>query len=128
LFGVTSVLLYYMAFVFMGKGIRELQDGNAMSLTIIPGGPHVDLLGLYPTVETLTGQLVLLVLFLIALLKTFWPKRSVALPTMPSDPTATALVEAQLAELQSAQEVLKKKIESLEAALSRETSSSRADD
>ncbi|MEX2152347.1 MAG: cytochrome c/FTR1 family iron permease [Gemmatimonadaceae bacterium] len=128
LFGVTSVLLYYMAFVFMGKGIRELQDGNAMSLTIIPGGPHVDLLGLYPTVETLTAQLVLLVLFLIALLKTFWPKRSVALPTMPTDPTATALVEAQLAELQSAQEVLKKKIESLEAALSRETTSSRADD
>ena len=27
-FRVTSVLLYYMAFVFMGKGIRELQEGN----------------------------------------------------------------------------------------------------
>ena len=27
-FTVTSVLLYYMAFVFIGKGIRELQEGN----------------------------------------------------------------------------------------------------
>jgi len=30
---VTSILLYYMAFVFMGKGIRELQEGNIMRIT-----------------------------------------------------------------------------------------------
>jgi high-affinity iron transporter len=125
LFAVTSVLLYYMAFVFMGKGIRELQEGNVVSITIIPGGPHVDLLGLYPTVETLTAQLVLVVLFVFALVKTFWPKRSVALPTIPSDPTATALVEAQLAEMRASQDELRKKIAALEAALARETSSSR---
>ena len=29
-FAVTSVLLYYMAFVFMGKGIRELQEGGVV--------------------------------------------------------------------------------------------------
>ena len=116
LFSATSVLLYYMAFVFMGKGIRELQEGNAVSITIIPGFPSVDLLGLYPTVETLVAQLVLLVLFVFALVKTFWPKRSVTLPTMPQDPTATALVEAQLAELRNAQDQLKKKIEALENA------------
>jgi len=125
LFGVTSVLLYYMAFVFMGKGMRELQEGNLVSITIIPGGPHVDLLGLYPTVETLLAQLVLLVLFVFALVKTFWPKRSVALPTLPADPTATALVEAQLAEMRAAQDELRKKIQALESAVSRETSSSR---
>jgi high-affinity iron transporter len=124
LFGVTSVLLYYMAFVFMGKGIRELQEGNVMSITIIPGGPHVEFLGIYPTVESLLAQLVLAVLFVFALLKTFWPKRAVALPTMPTDPTATALVEAQLAEMRAAQEELRRKIEALEAALSRETSTS----
>ena len=38
-FSVTSVLLYYMAFVFMGKGVRELQEGNAMPITLIPGLP-----------------------------------------------------------------------------------------
>ena len=127
-FGVTSVVLYYMAFVFVGKGIRELQEGNLVSITLIPGAPHLDALGLYPTVETLLAQLVLIVLFVFALLKTFWPKRSVALPTMSADPTATALVEAQLAEMRAAQDELKAKIKALEAAVSRETSDSRADD
>jgi high-affinity iron transporter len=124
MFAVTSVLLYYMAFVFMGKGVRELQEGNAMSLTLIPGGPHLDFLGIYPTVESLTAQLVLLALFVFALIKTFWPKRAVALPTMPSDPTATALVEAQLAEMRTEQDRLREKLKSLEAALARDEASS----
>ena len=127
-FGVTSVLLYYMAFVFMGKGIRELQEGNLVSISIIPGAPHVDALGLYPTVESLLAQLVLLILFVFAVVKTFWPKRSVALPTMSVDPTATALVEAQLAEMRAAQDALQERIKTLEASLARETSDSRADD
>jgi high-affinity iron transporter len=125
MFAVTSVLLYYMAFVFMGKGIRELQEGNAMSITVIPGFPHVEFLGLYPTVESLSAQLVLLVLFVFALIKTFWPKRAVALPTMPQDPTATALVEAQLAEMRAEQDKLSAKIAALESAIERENSSSR---
>lgn len=127
LFGVTSVLLYYMAFVFMGKGMRELQEGNLVSITIIPGAPHVDALGLYPTVETLLAQIVLLALFVFALAKTFWPKRAVTLPTMAADPTATALVEAQLAELRATQDALQARIKTLEAMLARETSDSRAD-
>ena len=127
-FGVTSVLLYYMAFVFTGKGIRELQEGNLVSITTIPGAPHVDALGLYPTVETLLAQLVLVVLFIFALVKTFWPKRSVALPTMPTDPTATALVEAQLNEMRVAQDALQARIKALEAALARETSNSPSRD
>ena len=80
-FAVTSVLLYYMAFVFMGKGIRELQEGNALPATFIPF-PTVDWLGLYPTWKTLLAQLALLLLFAFSLLKTFWHKRSVTLPTV----------------------------------------------
>jgi high-affinity iron transporter len=88
-FATTSVLLYYMAFVFMGKGIRELQEGNLVSITVIPGFPHVDALGLFPSVETLLGQALLIVLFVFALAKTFWPHRAVALPTIePVAPTA----------------------------------------
>lgn len=119
-FGVTSVLLYYMAFVFTGKGVRELQEGNAAPITSIPGAPHVEFLGLYPTVETMLAQLVLATLFIFAVVKTFWPKRSVALPTIPADPTATALVEAQLAEMRSEQDALRARIEALEASLARE--------
>ena len=88
-FAVTSVLLYYMAFVFMGKGIRELQEVNAFPMTVLRGFPHVDGMGIYPTLETLLGQLLLVVLFLAALAKTFWPKRSVTLPTVPAAPVPT---------------------------------------
>ena len=85
-FATTSVLLYYMAFVFMGKGIRELQEGNLMSITVLPGFPHIEALGLFPSVETLLGQTLLLALFVFALAKTFWPRRAVTLPTI--EPTA----------------------------------------
>jgi high-affinity iron transporter len=119
-FAVTSVLLYYMAFVFLGKGLRELQEGNIISITVIPGAPHIDALGLYPSVETLLAQLILLGLFVFALVYTFWPSRSVALPTMPQDPTAKVLVEVELADL-------RKRVAELEA-LKRETSRSTQDD
>jgi high-affinity iron transporter len=85
-FATTSVLLYYMAFVFMGKGIRELQEGNVMTITVLPGFPHVEALGLFPSMETLLGQALLLVLFVFALAKTFWPKRAVTLPTIEPAP------------------------------------------
>jgi high-affinity iron transporter len=104
-FGVTSVLLYYMAFVFTGHGIRELQEGNAVSATFISHFPTVDWLGLYPTWQTLMAQLVLLILFAFAVLKTFWPRRSVALPTVQpvtAAPTATQLeqLDARIAALE----------------------------
>jgi len=72
-FTVTSLLLYYMAFVFLGKGVRELQEGNIMRITVIPGGPHVEAMGIYPSVETLTAQAILVVLLVFATVKTFWP-------------------------------------------------------
>ncbi len=70
-FGVTSAFLYYMSFVFAGKGIAELQEGGLMSTTILPWGPRMPALGIYPTVESLTLQAVLLALFTFALLWTF---------------------------------------------------------
>ncbi|MDQ3673785.1 MAG: FTR1 family protein [Gemmatimonadota bacterium] len=73
-FAVTSVLLYYMAFVFMGKGIRELQEGNVVPITVISGGPHIDAMGIYPSVETLAAQGILVALLIFAMVKTFWPR------------------------------------------------------
>ncbi len=70
-FAITSLLLYYMAFVFAGRGIRELQEGNVMSMTPLRHVPDISWLGIFPTVETVAIQAVLLLLFVFALLKTF---------------------------------------------------------
>lgn len=70
-FAITSLLLYYMAFVFAGRGIRELQEGNVLPMTPFPHIPNVPWLGLFPTVETVAIQAVLLALLAFALLKTF---------------------------------------------------------
>jgi high-affinity iron transporter len=60
-FLATSFLLYYLAFVFAGKGVRELQEAGVMGVTPVGAVPTIDLLGIYPTVQTLAVQAVLLV-------------------------------------------------------------------
>ena len=119
-FTVTSVLLYYMAFVFMGKGVRELQEGNAISTSRIAYFPTVDALGLYPTWETLLAQLLLLALFIFAVAKTFWPKRSVALPTVPPDAKPALDAVRELAALRADNERLRARIAALEETVSHE--------
>lgn len=73
-FGTTSAMLYTLAFIFMGKGLRELQEGNLLGITPIDGGPYVGALGIFPSVETLAGQGVLLLLALVALWVTLVPR------------------------------------------------------
>ena len=70
-FGFTSVLLYFMAFTFMGKGLHELQMGEALSLTAAEFAPEIPWLGMYPTWETFIGQAILLVIFVSGVLYTF---------------------------------------------------------
>ena len=113
-FAVTSVVLYYMAFVFAGKGVRELQEGNVVPITTIPGFPSIDAMGIYNTVETLLAQLVLVALFVFALVKTFWPTRSVALPSAPPSAIPMGDVTVRLARMQEAIERLGTRVEALE--------------
>jgi high-affinity iron transporter len=90
-FGVTSAFLYYMAFVFGGKGVAELQEGGFLPTTIIPGAPRVPALGIYPTLESLLVQAVLVALLLVALVWTFVvePRRQGRkLPPEPLSPPA----------------------------------------
>ena len=55
-FTVTSVLLYYLAFVFAGRGIRELQASGLIGTTPASWIPTWDFLGLYPTWESVGLQ------------------------------------------------------------------------
>jgi high-affinity iron transporter len=56
----TSILLFVMCISFVGSGIKELQEGRLVSATTINGLSSIDLLGIYPTWETVIPQLVLL--------------------------------------------------------------------
>lgn len=73
-FTVTSVLLYYMAFVFLGKGIRELQEGDVVGITVVPSMPSLPSMGIFPSTETLIPQALLVVLFIFMIVKTFIPR------------------------------------------------------
>ncbi len=61
-FTATAVLLFAMSFVFIGKGVLELQVAGWISTTKIAGLPSLSWLGLFPSYESLGAQAVLLVL------------------------------------------------------------------
>jgi high-affinity iron transporter len=62
-FGATGTLLYIMAFIFAGNGIKELQAAGWVPSTPISFAPQVPLLGIYPTLETLAAQMLMLLAF-----------------------------------------------------------------
>ncbi len=76
-FAFTSVFLYFMAFTFMGKGLHELQMGQALSMTPAMFAPEISWLGMYPTWETVIGQGVLVLAYVFALVYTFGIKPEV---------------------------------------------------
>jgi high-affinity iron transporter len=86
-FGVTSAFLYYMAFVFAGKGIADLQEGGVVPTTIVAWAPRLATLGMYPTAESLLAQGVLVILLLAALTWTFviQPRRQDRVPAAPPE-------------------------------------------
>lgn len=63
-FGATAVLLYALAVSFAGTGILELQEARWVSSTPVAAMPTVPWLGLYPTVESLAAQGLLLALLI----------------------------------------------------------------
>jgi high-affinity iron transporter len=105
-FAVTSALLYYMAFVFAGKGVAELQEGGLLSTTVVSWAPRVPVLGIYPTLESLLAQGMLLTLLLAAVVWTFVvePRRlkvaplPAATPGIRRKPSRSAKRERNLAE------------------------------
>jgi hypothetical protein len=101
LFAVTSAFLYYMAIVFAGKGVAELQEGGLLPTTIVAGAPRLPALGIYPTVESLLAQGVLVALLVVAIGWTFViePRRlrvtSVPVPGAVARPSATPAAGAR---------------------------------
>jgi high-affinity Fe2+/Pb2+ permease len=52
--------------VFAGRGVHELQEAGWVSETALVNGPRIGPLGVYPTVETMAAQLLLLSLAIVA--------------------------------------------------------------
>ena len=63
-FGATGTLLYVMAFIFAGTGINQLQAAGWIPATPLNFPPAVPLFGIYPTLETLAAQGLLLCVFI----------------------------------------------------------------
>jgi high-affinity iron transporter len=59
-FIITSTIIFYMSVVFTGKGIMELVEGKVIEPNIIEGFPTVTWLGVYPYIESLLPQAVLI--------------------------------------------------------------------
>jgi high-affinity iron transporter len=58
----TSILMFIMSIAFVGGGIKEFQEGDAIGMTEWAFMPTIDILGVYPTMETTVPQLILLFL------------------------------------------------------------------
>jgi high-affinity iron transporter len=81
-FSVTSTLLGALAVVFVGQGIASLQEAGILHATFIAQIPTIKILGVFPTVQTLTAQLALLLVVLGAI----FIQRARALAAAPASP------------------------------------------
>jgi high-affinity iron transporter len=73
----TSILMFLMSISFLGAGIKELMEGDIISsitspswLQWIPYSDVLDVLGIYPILETLIPQLILLVVTVVIFIVT----------------------------------------------------------
>lgn len=60
-FSASSALIALLAIVLTGKGIAALQEAGWVTVSVAPV-PHIELLGIYPTWQSLLAQLTILVL------------------------------------------------------------------
>ena len=67
-FIATSVIIFYMSVVFVGKGVMELVEGKVFVPTVIDGLPTITWIGFYPYVESLVPQAVMIVLLIVGIL------------------------------------------------------------
>ena len=61
-FAIATILIYVLAFKIIGVSLHTLQLRDSVSTTIVDGLPVVSIIGFYPTVETMIGQAILLLL------------------------------------------------------------------
>lgn len=63
-FSYSSSLIAILAVVLIGKGVAALQEAGYTPLHALPGFPRIEVLGLYPTMETAAAQMLMIGLLL----------------------------------------------------------------
>lgn len=58
-FSISAILMAVLAVVLAGKGVAALQEAGWLSLTLVKA-PRIELLGMYPTLQGLVTQLLVL--------------------------------------------------------------------
>lgn len=80
LFKYSSFMLGFLSIVLVGKGIHSLQEIGWMSVTTTPFSLNINLIGLYPTLQTIIAQLIILAIIIIVWNYPKWKARRVYLP------------------------------------------------
>lgn len=79
----TSILMFVMSISFLGSGIKELIEGDVITMTspellanLIPINDVFDVLGIYPCLETLIPQLILILITLMIFVMQKWKNKN----------------------------------------------------
>lgn len=90
----TSILLGILAVTIAGGAIKEFQDATLIPVTTVEGVPTISFLGLYPTVETLLTQAIVIIILVILAVVQYRASHRAELEAASEDPSN----EEQLAE------------------------------
>lgn len=72
-FRYSSLLMAVLAVVLMGKAVSALQEAGYLPVSWIDGGPRLELLGVYPTIEGVAAQIGIALVLVIGFV---WSNRS----------------------------------------------------
>ena len=79
----TSILMFVMSISFLGSGIKELIEGDVITMTspawlsaIIPTNNVFDVLGIYPCYQTLIPQLILVLITVMIFVMQNWKTKN----------------------------------------------------
>ncbi|HUY28649.1 MAG TPA: FTR1 family protein [Candidatus Binataceae bacterium] len=67
-FAVTSLMLYALAVIFIGQGVASWQEAGMVGATFIEHFPQIPALGIYPTVQSIAAQAILVVVAMLSYL------------------------------------------------------------
>lgn len=76
LFKVCSWTMVVLAFILAGKGAHSLQEAGFLGVSTLSFWPRLDVIGMYPSVQTLSAQIAVVALMLYLLVNEFLGKRS----------------------------------------------------